>query len=1283
MEEGDGHMMRRISLRSALLFLAALVLASPGAFAQGGTTSTISGIVVDTGGGVIPGADVTIKHNATGVTNSTVTNDRGVFSVPGLNIGTYTVTVTLTGFKTFIANDVNITSAAPASVKATLQVGGIEETVLVSSTSELVQTQATTVSTTVNVNQITKLPLTSRAALDFVNLLPGVTTAGGNRQSQINGLPQGLINITLDGVNVQDNTLRSTDGFFAIVNPRLDAIEEVSVSTAAQGAEVGQGAVQVRFVTRSGSNTFTGSGYWYSRRDRFNDNTWFNIRNNVAKPKLKQDQIGVRVGGPIMIPGLFDGRNKAFFFVNWEELRQPSDTTRDRTVLNALAQQGIYSYSTASGTQQVNLLQLAAANGHVATVDPITSALLADIRKAITGGSLTELDPNLQRFSYNVPVETMRRYPTVRVDFNFGANHRFSTAINYQKFSDYPDTLNTREAFFPGFPIGAGQTSKRLSVSNTLRSTLRSNLVNEVRVGYSGSPVEFFTELNAGMWSATPANQGGYQLTLGSVGSTLTNASAAPSPQARNAYQWLIEDNVNWLRGKHSLNMGVSWTQYTYWGWFEGLVPSIGFGLVTGDPALAMFNATNFPNAASTNITAAQNLYALLVGRVSAVTGNARLDEDTNKYTYVGKGMQRARMPEIGFFAQDSWRFRPDLTFNFGVRYSAQLPFYPMNDSYSTATFADLCGISGVASDGSCNQFKPGVLTGKTPEFIRYTKGTNAYNTDWNNFSPSVGVAWTTGGQGGFLGTLLGQQGDTVLRGGFSRGYSRNGMNDFTSRVGANPGVLIDVSRNAALGNLGTLPLLYRDTSRLAPPPFTETPVYPMKDVITGDVSVFDPKLQVPYADSFTAGIQRSLGRSMAFEVRYVGTRARNGWLNLNYNEINLFENGFLKEFTLAQANLQANVAAGRGGTFRYYGPGTGTSPLPTMLAYFSGLGSSAAGDPANYTSANFSSTTFLNRLPTYNPNPFGFANDLFTNATLRTNAATAGLPVNYFIMNPDLQGGAVRTVNRNETNYNALQLELKRRYAQGLQFQASYAFGKMMMSRWETFRKGDIWVRDVGSPGDITHVFKANVTYDLPFGHGRRYGSNVNGFVDQLIGGWTLSLVSRVQSGQLVDLGNVRVVGMTADDVAGLYKVRIDADKRVYTLPQDVIDNTIKAFSVSPTSTTGYGTLGPPSGRYFAPANGPGCIEVDNGANYGDCGTKELVVPGPLFQEHDITISKHFPIKGRMNLELRAEVLNAFNNVNFVPVGGLGTQLTGYEITALTGTNTARVMQLIVRFNW
>src|SRR5712692_391766 len=326
--------MRRV-LYSIVVVLA---LARP-SYGQGGTTSTLSGIVVDTSGAVVPGADVVAKHNGTGVTTSAVTNADGVFSFPALNTGSYSVTVSLQGFKTFIENNVVLTSGTGANVRAVLQVGGLEEQVTVSSASEIVQTQNSTITTTISTNQITKLPLTSRSAMDFVPFMPGVATSAGTRQSVINGLPRGTINITLDGVNIQDNTLRSTDGFFAIVSPRLDAIEEVTVQTAAQGADAGgQGAVQVKFVTRSGSNAYTGSGYYYYRNDKLNANTWFNNRDGNAKPKLLQNQEGFRLGGPIV-------HNKVFFFVNYEEFHQPFDQPRTRTLLNPQAQGGVFTFT--------------------------------------------------------------------------------------------------------------------------------------------------------------------------------------------------------------------------------------------------------------------------------------------------------------------------------------------------------------------------------------------------------------------------------------------------------------------------------------------------------------------------------------------------------------------------------------------------------------------------------------------------------------------------------------------------------------------------------------------------------------------------------------------------------------------------------------------------------------------------------------------------------------------------------------------------------------------------
>ena len=1274
------------------------------AAAQGGTTSTISGTVLDNTGGVVPGASVSAKHNATGVTQEAITNADGTFSIPGLNVGAYTVTVSLQGFKTVVVNNVTLTSGQPAQVKATLEVGGLSEQVTVTSSSEIVQTNSPTVSSTVTSTQITKLPLTSRSAMDFVNFLPGVSTPAGNRDATINGLPRGMINITLDGVNVQDNTLRSTDGFFAIVSPRLDAVEEVTVTTASQGAgDAGQGAVQVKFVTKSGTNNLTGSGYYYYRNDKFNANTWFNNRNGVAKAKLKQNQIGISTGGPIVIPGLFDGHSKAFFFFNYEQVSQPSDTTRNRTMLNPGAVAGNFSYPGGS----VNVLQLAAQNGQLSTVDPTIGKLLGDIVNATRGGSLAAIDGNLDRFTFNVPVESKRTYPTFRLDYNLSQRNRASFTYNYQKFTDYPDTLNSFDASYPGFPVAAGQESVRMSWAAPVRTVISSNLVNEAKVGYSSAPVKFFDELNVGMFTGTLAPQAGFAMIFPTVNSTLTNPGPTPAPQSRNANSLLFEDTLSWLKGSHSITAGGSFTQYDIWAINSMLVPQLRFGVLTSDPANGMFSAANFPGASSTQIAAAANLYALLTGRIQQMSGDARIDESTGKYVFVGPGKQSGRLREGGFYAQDQWHVRHNLSINAGVRYDVQMPFYPLNSLYSYATIDDLCGVSGAKGASGCNLFQPGNMPGKPPTFKQLTSGTHTYNTDTNNIAPSVGFAWTPARRSGTLGTLMGPDGDFVVRGGYTRSFSRAGLNDFTSIFNANPGIRIITNRDEATGNLGATPLLLRDTSRLTPPSFPSTPVYPMTDVITQDVSVIDPNIRVPYADSFSIGMQRSVSKNMALEVRYVGTRGKDSWRTqvngnngnnaangagtLDYNEFNIFENKFIDEFRQAQRNLKANIAATGTATFAYTGQ-PGTAPLPTFLAFFNAQNAANAGNTAAYTGTNWTSSTFLAFLAERNPNPFGFAsagtNGLMGNATLRANAAAAGVPANFFVANPDLLGGAFLLTNVGQSKYDSLQVELRRRYSDGLQFSTSYVFGKGYLTDWESWRKEQTWIRDAGTPGDVTHAIKASIVYDLPFGQGRKWASQTNGVVERLVGGWQVGVNTRLQSGRLIDMGNVRMVGMSQKDLQSFFKLRFDdAGRKVWMLPQDVIDNTIAAFSVSATSASGYSGAAP-TGRYFAPANGPDCIEVDNGADYGACAGRSIVVTGPMFSQTDLRFSKRTRLSGRMNIELAAELLNAFNQANFIPVGigsgnTLGNTISSYEVTGLTGTNTSRLIQFVGRFNF
>ena len=256
--------------------------------------------------------------------------------------------------------------------------------------------------------------------------------------------------------------------------------------------------------------------------------------------------------------------------------------------------------------------------------------------------------------------------------------------------------------------------------------------------------------------------------------------------------------------------------------------------------------------------------------------------------------------------------------------------------------------------------------------------------------------------------------------------YERQDMSQYTGAFGTNPGVSIAVNKNTTTtvpgSNLTTLnadglglPLLFRDRSRLAPPPFPSAPVYPLVPQVTDALDIYNPNMQTPYAQSWAGGIRRKVSKDIGVEVRYVGTRHLQGWAQYDLNEANIVENGFVKEFRQAQANLQANIAAGRGNTFAFTGA-PGTAPLPIYLAYFTGTPTGQAGDASKYTGASWTDTNFTNPLAVYQPAPFTPAG---TNANTgldgdpqrRANAAAAGLPANFFRLNPDVarRGAASR----------------------------------------------------------------------------------------------------------------------------------------------------------------------------------------------------------------------------------------------------------------------------------
>ena len=282
-------------------------------------TSTLDGTVTDPQAASVARADVALKNVETGQNFRTVTDDRGHWAIPTLGTGLYAVTVKAAGFKTATKSGVKMDAGIPATVNLVLEVGAVSETIEVTGGAEMVESTSATVSSNLTGRQVSDLPIPSRNATDLIITLPGTQSPAGPRNTTFNGLPQATVNMTLDGVNIQDNINKNGSGgaFYPLVYPRTDAIEEVSVTNAASGAEsLGEGAVQVKFVTKSGTNNWHGGTFLQERNTFFNANTYFNNIDGLTRDRILLHQMGAHIGGPIK-------KNKLFIFFNYEIFRFP------------------------------------------------------------------------------------------------------------------------------------------------------------------------------------------------------------------------------------------------------------------------------------------------------------------------------------------------------------------------------------------------------------------------------------------------------------------------------------------------------------------------------------------------------------------------------------------------------------------------------------------------------------------------------------------------------------------------------------------------------------------------------------------------------------------------------------------------------------------------------------------------------------------------------------------------------------------------------------------------
>jgi hypothetical protein len=1148
----------------ALLVLAALALGTP-TLAQVRITGAISGTVTDQTDAIIPGATVQLKDEGTGMTRDTVTNESGFFQFPDLNHGTYSVTVTLQGFQKAVFSKVVVESGRTTDVRVKLTAGGLEETVTVEGTSPVLETTSNMISNTLSRKDIVELPLNSRDAFQLARLVPGAVAPQGTGSTHFNGMPGGVINPTIDGVNNSSNGFKSGGtSFFGTVPARLGAVEQVTVESAGLGGDAGvTGGVNLKFVTRRGTNQYRSSGFWQHRNEWFNANSYANNRQELPKGKFRRHDFGGNFGGPLVPTGPL--REKLFVFMNYEHEYIPQTQLRSRTLLTPEGEQGIFRYVTAAGEQRtVNVLQMAAAAGFPSTPDPIVAAMLAKQASARGLGSIED-NNNLrtQNFQWLEPQQIDRFYPTARLDYQITPTLSLMGSWNYRGSHEsghrvwpFPDYVPQVDTFRAAWWI----------TSTGLNWAINSNTHNEFRYGvqHSGdttpnrASVEHFAK--NGTLNGAPV-----RLTLPFGLSTLANDGV---PITGRHYITTIYDTATLVRGNHTIRIGgnfrdTQWRDTDFSGagtaGFLGL-PRYTLGVSAADPVANVFTTATIPGIASADVAAAQQLYALLTGRVSGVATGRVVDPATLQYTD-DPIVYRENWTSgwfAGVFVQDQWRLSPDFTLNYGMRWeAAQAPFSHLGQ----AVFPDYANLLGP----STRLFAPGELNGVQEPVMR--AGKYAAKTDWVNPGPRAGFTWLPRFEDNLLGKIFGRGEETVIRGGYDITYYDEGTLMFSATAGNNPGqsqqLLLQpgiayphggLTLQSPLPAFTTLPAEYK-------------PVWPQADFTFGNTGFATMKddLKMPWVQAWNIGVQRQIMKNTVLEVRYVGNKGHNVWHTYPLNEVNIVETGFLDEFRRAQNNLAINVANGRTGFANQGLPGQ--QGLPIFEAAFGPRGGQAAlGAGQSFTSANF--VQWLNEgqagrlaqaMATNSIYICRMVGNTFSPCGRLGYSAPGPYPMNFFTVNPYAIGGNTTLVDDDSrTKYHSMQVQLRRRYAQGITMNVNYTLAKNWSDIWadnanqshnyRTLRDKSL---DWGpAPFDVRHVLQAYGTYDLPFGRERRWRLG-NGFLDAIAGGWTLGGVLTAQSGtpfRLVsgrqtfnqfDSGVILANGHTVEEIQDMIGIR------------------------------------------------------------------------------------------------------------------------------------------------
>ncbi len=1230
------------------------------AFAQT-TTGRLSGNVSGPDG-LLPGAVVNITDNQTGRTLNTTANDSGSFLFERIPFGVYTVRVTADGFKTFVANNVRVDANTEYTLNPVLEIGDVNVEVTVEAGAELVNASNAELSTTVDGKQILDLPINGRNPLSLLNLQAGVNATAGNH---VNGQRTSSTNFTRDGVNVQDNFIRT--GGFVQDRPTVDDTGEFTVVTQNAGADLGGGgSAQIQLVTPRGGRDFHGAGYIYNRNSKFAANDFGNNATGVERPFLNRNQFGGKISGPFPFPGFGQGTpyfhmDKAFFFVNYERYLLRQQTPKTTTILLPQFRDGTYTYTGNDGlSHTVNVLTgagmtgaIPGSSGGVLSVNPIIQSRVLD--RIPTTGNGTIVNGGLsQRLSFNQQNNDTRDSVTTRFDFDVNDSNTVYFVYKYNKNADDRTDI---DGTFNVTPVNTqgGPTQGYLLAWNTV---LGSNFTNELRAAYNQSDPFFNEDPNF----PTDFIIGGLSFT--------TNPQSTFQAQGRKTDQYTLQDNASYVTGNHTMRFGFdinaqridSETNFSRIGSYN--ITS------TSNPNTPGLDGSLFPGGIDSTQRGRADALRFMLG---GVIGNGLIAApfvNPQLGPVLGASQrQRFEYEQYALYFSDQWKLTPELTLNLGVRWDY---FTPLKNPDIVYLEPDLEGAEG-------REALRQALLDPTGQYVLIGNNSGTpgqfYKADKDNFGPIVSFAYSPIDRGGILGAIFGDSG--VVRGGFRMGYVNDeyvrgpdnaaGGNqglDLTGRA-LNPGDG-SINLNCILGNCPgyTLPAFN-------PPPLSFAQGNANAGNFFNTVFAVDPNLEMQRNMQYNFGFSREIGYDTAIEIRYVGGRSDNMVRGFDFNQVNINAGGFLGEFLTARNNCR--IALSQTGDFL---------------------------DTRRCTSSEMLGTTgFPGQMPLGSYLPpivgVGFVRDYVQRGIV------GELALIYVVNGLDgFFGPAFRSntnagvvdllTNDGKYRYNAIQFEVRKRFTDGLQFQANYTYGKVLtdiqgdgQSRFDPFL-------DINSPNieyaradyDRTHTININANYELPFGQGRPF-LNQGGAVNAIFGGWQLTSIINVSSGRPISIKDINgTLNRTGRSNRQTANSSLTRDQIRDLLGIHFQNGTIYYIDPSVIGPNGSATNGNLEGVV---TNFPG--QVFFRAQPGQTGSLgRNLISGPWYYNWDAGIIKNIRFGERWNIQLRAEAFNVLNKTNWI----VGENSSIFDVDSTTfgqissGSNFGpRIMQFAFRIEF